>query len=50
MKLLPCIGNGLPADRTDELDGELLLLRINVTFICRVTRGETTQTSCLGGQ
>lgn len=34
---LPCVGNGLPADWRDELDGELLLLRINVTFICSMT-------------
>ncbi len=34
---LPCVGDGLPADWRDELDGELLLLRINVTFICGAT-------------
>lgn len=34
---LPCVGDGLPADWRDELDGELLLLRINVALICRAT-------------
>lgn len=30
---LPCVGDGLPADRRDELDGELLLLRIDVALV-----------------
>lgn len=33
----PCVGNGLPADRRDELDGELLLLRIDVALVCSGT-------------
>lgn len=30
---VPCIGDGLPADWRDELNGKLLLLRIDVTLI-----------------
>lgn len=36
-RIVPSVGNGLPADWRDELDGELLLLRINVAIICRTT-------------
>lgn len=32
---LPGVGNGLPADRRDELDGKLVLLGIDVTFVWR---------------
>lgn len=37
-ELLPGVGNGLPADRRDKLDGKLVLLRINVPFICRMEK------------
>ena len=33
--LLPRVGDGLPADRGDELDGELLLLRVDVAVVYR---------------
>lgn len=36
-RIVPSVGNGLPADWRDELDRELLLLRINVAIICRTT-------------
>lgn len=38
VQLLPGVRNGLPADWRDELDGELLLLGMDVTFICRMTQ------------
>lgn len=33
--VLPGVGNGLPAHWRDQLDGELLLQRVDVALICR---------------
>lgn len=43
---LPRVGNGLPTNRRDELDGELLLLRVDVTLVCREGQEEGHQSAC----
>lgn len=43
---LPGIGNGLPADWGDELDGEGFLLGVDVSVVCRDKDSESPCTQC----